>query len=86
MFSEIAHKIVVSYLGPCLGIFLLQGLSPELMLHSFYMCIYIYIYIYFCSVLKPTVFDLGMSKSRHKSSALADSNVFDHPSFSLMHL
>ena len=42
MFSQIAHKVEVSYLGPCLGLFLLQGLNPELMLHP---CFYIFIYM-----------------------------------------
>ena len=51
MFSQIAHKIEVSYLGPCLGLFLLQGLNPELMLHPcFYifidMCIYTHIFLF----------------------------------------
>ena len=52
MFSQIAHKIRVSYLGPCLGLFLLQGLSPELMLHPclfIFICMYIYIHIFLFS-------------------------------------
>ena len=47
MFSQIAHKIEVAYLVPCLGLFLLQGLNPELMPNScFYIFIYMYIYIH----------------------------------------
>ena len=45
MFSQIAHKIEVAYLVPCLGLFLLQGLNPELMLHPFfYISIYIFLF------------------------------------------